>query len=66
VPAGSFFVVDIGVFGRSWSPIQSAMQNELPIDLSCSGYQHAMVILEVETLVIQRFNIDFLVDDLRL
>jgi hypothetical protein len=54
--------VDIGIFGR----LRSAMQNEEPIDLMCSGNQLAMSIGEVETVGIHRFNFDILVHDLRL
>jgi len=52
-------VVDIGIFGR----FQSSIQNESPINLMCSGNQFAMAIVEVETVVIHRFNFDVLVHD---
>jgi len=57
-------VIDIGVFGQFL--IQNSVQNELPIDLRCSGNQLAMAIEPVETVVIHRFNFDILVHDLRL
>jgi len=36
------------------------MPNEEPIDLRCSCNQLAMVIVEVETVVIHRFDFDIL------
>jgi hypothetical protein len=56
--------VDIGVFGGF--PFQNSIQNEEPIDLRCSANQLAIAIVEVETVVIHRFNFDILVHDLRL
>jgi hypothetical protein len=59
-------VVDIGVFSRSRSSIQNLMQNKESIDLGCSGNQLAMPIIEIETIVMDWFDFDVLVLDLRL
>jgi len=56
-------VVDIGVFGGF--PLQNAIQNEEPIHLRCSGNQLGMAMVQVETVVIHRFDFDILVQDLR-
>jgi hypothetical protein len=42
------------------------IQSPVPIHLRCSGNHVALAILEVETIVIYRFDFDVLVHDLRL
>ena len=46
--------------------MQNSIQNEQPINQRCSVNQRAMAIVEVETVVIYRFDFDVLVHYLRL
>jgi hypothetical protein len=59
-------VVDIGIVDRFWSAIQNSIQNKEPINLRSSGHQLVMAIVEIEPVVIHRFDFDILVNDLRL
>jgi hypothetical protein len=59
-------VVNNGVFGRFHCSIQIVMQNIKPIDLSCSGNQLTIAMVEVLTVVICQIDFDVFVPDLTL
>jgi len=61
MPAGRY-LVNICVFSQFWCSVQ----REYPIDLKCSGNHSATVIVEVDTILIHKFDYNVLLRDVRL